>query len=98
MIMSERNAAVDPSGECHALLTRLWQKNLGVPVSGDDDYFLIGGDSFLGTQLLTWIHENFGVELSLLSLFEFPTVAAQARLILEALAITDHACNEPTTG
>lgn len=92
--MSKHDVAVDPSGECLARLTRLWQKNLGVPIGGDADYFQMGGDSLLGTQLLSWIHESFGVELSLLDLFEFPTITAQARMILEALAVADHACNE----
>ncbi len=43
-----------------------------------DNFFLLGGHSLLGTQLITRIQEAFGVELSLLSLFDHPTIAAMA--------------------
>ncbi|MCU1303526.1 MAG: hypothetical protein JWQ87_3810 [Candidatus Sulfotelmatobacter sp.] len=44
-------------------------------VSAKDNFFLLGGHSLLGTQLITKIKEAFGVELSLLSLFDHPTLA-----------------------
>ncbi len=44
-------------------------------VSVHDNFFFRGGHSLLGTQLLTRISETFGVDLSLLSLFEHPTLA-----------------------
>jgi len=43
-------------------------------VSVKDNFFLLGGHSLLGTQLLTKIRDTFGVELSLLSLFDHPTL------------------------
>lgn len=43
-------------------------------VSAKDNFFLLGGHSLLGTQLLTKIREAFEVDLSLLSLFDHPTV------------------------
>jgi amino acid adenylation domain-containing protein len=43
-------------------------------VSVKDNFFLLGGHSLLGTQLLTKIREVFGVELSLLGLFDHPTL------------------------
>src|SRR5579872_1261223 len=43
-------------------------------VSAKDNFFLLGGHSLLGTQLITKIKEVFGVELSLLSLFDHPTL------------------------
>lgn len=43
-------------------------------VSVKDNFFLLGGHSLLGTQLLTKIREAFGVDLSLLSLFDHPTL------------------------
>lgn len=72
--------------EYRARLASLWERNLGTAVTDDDDYFRAGGDSLLGTQLIIWIEENFGVELSLLDIFESRTVAAQTQLVLERLA------------
>jgi|HubBroStandDraft_6_1064221.scaffolds.fasta_scaffold00009_62 amino acid adenylation domain-containing protein len=55
-------------------------------VGVNDNFFLLGGHSLLGTQLITRISEGFGVDLSLLSLFDHPTLAGMSveieRLIL----------------
>jgi amino acid adenylation domain-containing protein len=59
-------------------------------VGANDNFFLLGGHSLLGTQLLTRISQAFGVEMSLLSLFDHPTLAGMSaeieRLILEKIA------------
>jgi len=48
---------------------------LGVArVSRDDNFFDLGGHSLLGAQMITKIHESFGVELSLRSIFDHPTL------------------------
>jgi amino acid adenylation domain-containing protein len=44
----------------------------------NDNFFFLGGHSLLGTQLITRIQEAFGVELSLLSLFDHPTIQEMA--------------------
>src|SRR5712671_1065529 len=43
-------------------------------VGAKDNFFLLGGHSLLGRQLLTRIRQAFGVDLTLLSLFDHPTL------------------------
>lgn len=58
-------------------------------VSVEANFFLLGGHSLLGTQLIARLRDHFDIELSLKALFEAPTVAGIAaeveRLILEKL-------------
>jgi amino acid adenylation domain-containing protein len=59
-------------------------------VGVNDNFLLLGGHSLLGTQLLTRVSQTFGVELSLLNLFDHPTLAEMSqqieKLILEKIA------------
>jgi len=56
--------------------------NIGV----DDDFFLVGGHSLLGTQVVVHARDAFGIELTLFHLFETRTVARLAETV-EALVI-----------
>jgi amino acid adenylation domain-containing protein len=55
-------------------------------VSVEDNFFLLGGHSLLGTQLIARVRDAFGVELSLRSLFDAPTVSKLSAQI-EALLL-----------
>ena len=49
---------------------------LGQPTVGvEQNFFLVGGHSMLGVQLLSRVQDLFGVKLTLRQLFSMPTVA-----------------------
>ncbi len=62
-------------------------------VGVNDNFFMMGGHSLLGTQLITRIRDGFGVDLSLLSLFDHPTLAGMSaeieRLIFAKIEATN---------
>jgi acyl carrier protein len=53
----------------------------------NDNFFLLGGHSLLGTQLIARISETFGVDLTLLKLFDHPTVAEMSSEIEELILL-----------
>lgn len=55
----------------------LGHKDFGV----DDDFFLLGGHSLLGTQVIIRARDAFGIDLSLFHLFEAATVAKLADVV-----------------
>jgi acyl carrier protein len=59
---------------------------LGVKRVGiEDNFFMLGGHSLLGTQLIVRVAETFGVNVSLHTLFESPTVAQLSNVIEELI-------------
>lgn len=73
---------IAPRTDEEALLAEIWARVLGVDQVGiNDDFIQLGGDSILGTQIISQVREGMQVELSLISLFEAPTVADMAKNI-----------------
>ena len=58
---------------------------LGLPMlAADDDFFALGGDSLLALRLLAGLREEYGVEIPIARIFESPTVAGIAEVLLRA--------------
>jgi acyl carrier protein len=62
--------------------TLLGQERVGV----DESFFALGGHSLLGTQVIMWIAETFGVDIPLRTLFDAPT-ARQLSAEIERLLV-----------
>jgi amino acid adenylation domain-containing protein len=83
------SASRAPETEIEAALLTLIQGLLGTEKIGvDDDFFLVGGHSLLGTQLVLRAREAFGVMVTLRDLFEAGTVTRLAARI-ESLILAD---------
>ena len=72
-----------PASTTETVIGALFAATLRAPtVAHDGDFFLLGGDSLSGSQLLARVKEVFGVELPLASLFqEAATVSGMARAV-----------------
>jgi hypothetical protein len=65
---------VEPRNELERTLVNLWQDILGLEQVGIyDNFFSIGGDSLLATQLISRVSKTFKVDLPLRAVFESPT-------------------------
>ncbi len=61
-------------------LAALWADALGFDSIGiDDDLFAVGADSLLAMRVLARVRDTYGVDLSLQTVFDAPTVRALAR-------------------
>jgi len=78
------NAYSPPQNERAHKLANLWQDFLGVDKVGiHDDFFELGGDSLLATQLIAKMNKAFQTQLSSASLLESSTIAKLVKLIEE---------------
>jgi non-ribosomal peptide synthetase component F/aryl carrier-like protein len=73
------SAAVDPA------LRAIWAEVLGVDAPDvDDDFFALGGNSLLATQITARVADVLGVDVALDALFEAPTLGEYAEHVRAA--------------
>ncbi|RCJ40972.1 polyketide synthase [Nostoc minutum NIES-26] len=79
------NSYVAPTNELEQQIAQIWQEVLGIEQVGIyDNFFDLGGDSLIATQLASRLQVNFPVELPLRELLlQALTVAQQAKMIEE---------------
>ncbi len=79
-------AFIAPETPTEQRLAAIWTGLLGIDRAGlSDNYFELGGDSLLATQLASQIRKVFEVELPLTDLFQHPTLAELSAIIEEAI-------------
>lgn len=63
-------------------VARVWENVLGAAsIDGEENFFDLGGDSLLATQLLAKLRSQFGIELPQKLFFEAPTITQLAQAI-----------------
>lgn len=73
---------LSPSSDSERELCAIWQGLIGIDrVGADDDFFQLGGNSLLATQLVAEISKRLGVDLALNIIFETTTVAGLAKIV-----------------
>ena len=76
----EKREYVAPRSHEEIVLADIWARILRIEGVGiHDDFFRLGGDSILATQVIAHVRKTIGVELSPITMFETPTIAELAR-------------------
>ncbi len=74
---------VQPLNEVERRVAKIWSSVLGREITiKDADFFELGGHSLLAARLLARIEAEFGQRLSLLALFNAPSIGEQAKLLM----------------
>jgi hypothetical protein len=77
---AEKREYVAPRTHDEMVLVDIWSRILGVDTVGiEDDFFRLGGDSILATQVVSHVRQIMGVELSPIAMFETPTITGLLR-------------------
>ena len=81
---------IGPRDAIERSLVDLWASLLGVTEIGiKDDFFDLGGHSLIAVRLFTRIRRDHGVDLSLATLFQAPTIEKCAALIRSELGLPE---------
>jgi acyl carrier protein len=81
--VQSEHAYVAPKTDEEKALAEIWKELLGQDRIGAEDHFIdLGGHSLMVIRLINRVREIFGVRLVMAHVFEAPTIASQAALIL----------------
>ena len=82
VIPSSVSTGRPPDSATERLVADAWRSVLGVDhIGADDNFFDLGGHSVLMTRVLMDLRKRASADISILHLFEHPTVAATARFL-----------------
>jgi acyl transferase domain-containing protein/acyl carrier protein len=78
------NPYTAPSNETEKQLSVIWEDLLGIASIGiHDNFFDLGGDSLLLTQLVSKVRNKFQLDIALDAIFETPDIESLAKMIEE---------------
>ncbi|QLE58472.1 non-ribosomal peptide synthetase [Nostoc sp. TCL26-01] len=78
---------VAPRDQVEMQLVKIWEKILGVqPIGVEDNFFAVGGNSFLAVRLFSEIEKHFDKNFRLSTLLQRPTIAQLAEVIRQEAA------------
>ncbi len=79
-----------PQGVIETTLANIWSELLGLEqVSRHDNFFTLGGHSLLAVRMISRIRSTLGIELTLRTLFETPTVEGLVQRLMQQNSIPD---------
>jgi acyl carrier protein len=85
--LSHKTAPADNAhkkNDLEELISALVASMLGrASIGAEENFFMVGGHSMLGAELVARIRDTFGVKLTLRQLFMSPTVAGLSKEIAE---------------
>ncbi|GAA3507036.1 phosphopantetheine-binding protein [Streptomyces showdoensis] len=58
-----------------AAIAEIWQEVLGVPVTEDDDFFALGGQSLAAMEVVAAVRRRLGITVRVRVLLEHPVLA-----------------------
>ena len=81
---SELSDFIQPNTDMEKQISSIWQKVLGKTKIGlNDNFFEIGGTSLRAVQLIAFIKKDLGINISIVKLFECPTVGLLCKYLSE---------------
>lgn len=77
-----RRVYIPPANKTEARLARLWERLLDMrPVSVEESFFDLGGDSLLAARLFAELERSMGRAVPLATLFAHPTIRSLAKVL-----------------
>ncbi|MFN6513545.1 MAG: phosphopantetheine-binding protein [Nostoc sp. CreGUA01] len=82
------NSYLAPTNELEKQITEIWQEVLGIAEVGiHDNFYELGGDSLIATQLVSRLRAKFPIDLPLRDLLSQAMIPAKQAEIIEQLLL-----------
>lgn len=84
LLGSKTQQRVKPRNEVERQIAQIWQEVLEVSQMGIyENFFALGGNSLLATQVISRLRQAFGIDIHLTILFQSSTIAKLAEAVVE---------------